>query len=108
MEIQEFEYLENKKSFLVETKTFFKVFEGLSFGEKYKFDKKQQTQALRGSSIIPLEGFCKDSVDISYENASFFILRSPWYRGQIGIELGIKNVIYPMLAFFSVEKKYLC
>ena len=32
-EIQKFEYLENEKSFLYE-KTFFIVFEGLSFGEK--------------------------------------------------------------------------
>ena len=29
-----FKYLENKKSFLDEIKTFFIVFEGLSFGEK--------------------------------------------------------------------------
>ena len=34
--IQKFEYLENKKSFLDEIKTFFIVFEGLSFGEKIK------------------------------------------------------------------------
>ena len=40
MEIQKFEYLENEKSFLDEIKTFFLVFEGLSFSEKYKFDKK--------------------------------------------------------------------
>ena len=34
-EIQKFEYSENKKSFLDEIKkTFFIVFEGLSFGEK--------------------------------------------------------------------------
>ena len=33
-EIQKFEYLENEKSFLDEIKTFFIVFEGLSFGEK--------------------------------------------------------------------------
>ena len=33
-QIQIFEYLENKKSFLDEIKTFFIVFEGLSFGEK--------------------------------------------------------------------------
>ena len=32
--IQKFEYLENERSFLDERKTFFKVFEGLSFGEK--------------------------------------------------------------------------
>ena len=32
--IQKFEYLENEKSFLDEIKTFFIVFEGLSFGEK--------------------------------------------------------------------------
>ena len=34
--IQKFEYLENKKSFLDEIKTFFTVFEELSFGEKIK------------------------------------------------------------------------
>ena len=33
-QIQKFEYLENGKSFLDEIKTFFIVFEGLSFGEK--------------------------------------------------------------------------
>ena len=33
-EIQKFEYLEDEKSFLDEIKTFFIVFEGLSFGEK--------------------------------------------------------------------------
>ena len=31
-EIQKFEYIENEKSFLDEIKTFFKVFERLSFG----------------------------------------------------------------------------
>ena len=35
--IQKFEYLENEKSFLDEIKTFFTVFEGLSFGEKIKY-----------------------------------------------------------------------
>ena len=34
--LQKFEYLENKKSFLDDIKTFFIVFEGLSFGEKQK------------------------------------------------------------------------
>ena len=34
MEIQKFEYLENEKSYLDEIKTFFAVFEGLSFGVK--------------------------------------------------------------------------
>ena len=34
IEIQTFEYLENEKSFLDELKTFFIVFEVLSFGEK--------------------------------------------------------------------------
>ena len=34
--IQKFEYLENEKSFLQEIKTFFTVFEGLSFGEQIK------------------------------------------------------------------------
>ena len=34
MKIQKFEYLENEKSFLDEIKTFFIVFEELSFGEK--------------------------------------------------------------------------
>ena len=33
---QKFEYLEDEKSFLDEIKTFFKIFEGLSFGEKIK------------------------------------------------------------------------
>ena len=46
MEIQKLEYLENEKTFLDEIKTFFIVFEGLSFSEKYNFDKKQKTQAL--------------------------------------------------------------
>ena len=32
--LQKLEYLENEKSFLDEIKTFFIVFEGLSFGEK--------------------------------------------------------------------------
>ena len=36
MDIQKFEYLENKKSFLDEIKNIL-VFEGLSFGEKQKF-----------------------------------------------------------------------
>ena len=41
MELQKSEFLENEKSFLDEIKkTFFTVFELLSFGEKYKFDKK--------------------------------------------------------------------
>ena len=35
-EIQKLEYLENEKSFLDEIKTFFIVFEGLSFREKIK------------------------------------------------------------------------
>ena len=34
--IQKFKYLESKKSFLDEIKTFFMVFGGLSFGEKIK------------------------------------------------------------------------
>ena len=34
--LQKFEYLENKKSFLDEIKTFLIVFEGLSFDEKIK------------------------------------------------------------------------
>ena len=34
MEREKFEYLENEKSFSDEIKTFFIVFEGLSFGEK--------------------------------------------------------------------------
>ena len=38
--LQKFEYLENEESFLDEIKTFFMVFEWLSFGEKIKFDKK--------------------------------------------------------------------
>ena len=51
MNIQKFEYLKNEKSFLGETfsivfliiiffKTFFIVFERLSFGEKQNVDKK--------------------------------------------------------------------
>ena len=32
--VQKFEYLENENNFLEEKKTFFIVFEGLSFGEK--------------------------------------------------------------------------
>ena len=39
--IQKIEYLENEKCFLDEIKNIFLiVFEGLSFGEKQKFDKK--------------------------------------------------------------------
>ena len=42
------EYLENKKSFLDEIKDIFLiVFEGLSFGEKIRFDEKWQTGALK-------------------------------------------------------------
>ena len=37
--MQKIEYLKNEKSFLNEIKTFFIVFEGLSFCEKHKFDK---------------------------------------------------------------------
>ena len=40
MKIQKCEYFENEKSFLDEIKTFFVVFEGLSFGEKLNFDRK--------------------------------------------------------------------
>ena len=40
MQIQKFEYLENKKNFLDEIKTFFIVFEALSFGENKNFIKK--------------------------------------------------------------------
>ena len=40
MEIQKFEYLKTKMSFLDEIKNIFIVFEGLSFSEKFKFDKK--------------------------------------------------------------------
>ena len=39
--LQKFEYLENKKSFLDDIKTFFIVFEGLSFGEKKKKKKSK-------------------------------------------------------------------
>ena len=39
-----------KRAFQKKQKTFFIVFEGLSFSEKYKFDKKLRTQAL--SSIF--------------------------------------------------------
>ena len=38
--LQKLEYLEYQKSFLDEIKNIFIVFEGLSFGEKIKFDKK--------------------------------------------------------------------
>ena len=40
MEIQKFEYLENKELFEWNKKTSLLVFEGLSFGKKQKFDKK--------------------------------------------------------------------
>ena len=35
--IQKLEYLENEKRFLDEKKTFFTIFERISFGEKIKF-----------------------------------------------------------------------
>ena len=38
--IQKIEYLENEKRFLDEMKNIFRVFEGLSYDEKQKFDKK--------------------------------------------------------------------
>ena len=38
--IRKFKYLKNEKSFLDEIKKNFIVFEGLSFGEKWKLDKK--------------------------------------------------------------------
>ena len=38
--MQKLEYLENEKGLLDEIKTFFIVFEGLSIGEKQKFDRK--------------------------------------------------------------------
>ena len=38
--LQKFEYLGNKKSFLEEIKNISIVFEGLSFDEKLKIDKK--------------------------------------------------------------------
>ena len=45
-----------------------------------KFEKfiniPQNTKSLRRSSITPLEVFCKDFVDISYQNASFRILEA--------------------------------
>ena len=48
VEIQKFECLENKKSFLDEIKkTSFIYFEGLSFGQNQTFLKKQRTQALK-------------------------------------------------------------
>ena len=40
MNIQKFEHLENKKSSLDRIKNIFHSFEGLSFGEKQKIDKK--------------------------------------------------------------------
>ena len=36
-----------KGAFQMKQKTFSMVFEGLSFGEKYKIDEKQHTQALK-------------------------------------------------------------
>ena len=39
-EIQKFEYFKNEKSFLDEIKNIFHSFQGLSFGEKQKPDKK--------------------------------------------------------------------
>ena len=39
-EIQKFEYLKNEKRFLDEIKNIFHSFQGLSFGEKQKLDKK--------------------------------------------------------------------
>ena len=42
-------------------KTFFIVFEGLSFGEKEKFDKKQHTQALKNTLcglLVAFVDFC--------------------------------------------------
>ena len=38
--IQKFEYFKNKQRFLKELKTFFIVFEGLSYNEKQKIDSK--------------------------------------------------------------------
>ena len=43
MEIQIFEYLKDEKRFLHEIKNIFKVFKGVSLGEKLK---KKQTQTL--------------------------------------------------------------
>ena len=41
MKIQKFEYLDNEKCFLDEIKNFFVfAFVELSYGEKWKFDKK--------------------------------------------------------------------
>ena len=37
--------LRTKIAFLMKWKLFFLVFEGLSFGEKWKFDKKLRTQS---------------------------------------------------------------
>ena len=45
-EIQKCEYLENKESFLDETKSIFHSFEGLPFGEK---NKKHRTLAWRNN-----------------------------------------------------------
>ena len=60
--IQKLEYLKNENSFLDEIKkTFCTVFEELSFGEKWKFDKKIADTSL----TVPLwvaKGFTKLSV----------------------------------------------
>ena len=39
--------LRTKKAFWMKQKIFFIVFEGLPFSEKFKFDKRQQRQALK-------------------------------------------------------------
>ena len=54
--LQKFDYLEDKKSFLDETKTCFIVFEGLSLGKKKKkkFDKNLWTQTLNIKKPLPL------------------------------------------------------
>ena len=58
MEIEKSEYLENKKSFLDKTKkTFFVIFERVSFSEKLNFDEKQLVQALLNGKMMTLTNF---------------------------------------------------
>ena len=58
MNKQKFEYLKNEKSFLDEKKTFFIVFEGLSFSEKRKCVKKIEGTSFNiGFSSLILSAF---------------------------------------------------
>ena len=51
-EIQKFEYLENEKSFLDETKAFFIITWGLSFGEEIKNSRQKRIKKLYGSFLL--------------------------------------------------------